>query len=515
MGSLLKIFCCITSALLLTNNLFARETNINAQEHTIPLMTEGFYPEYPPVTIKSPEQRELVLRGEYLAKIGDCISCHTNVAGGTPAYAGRLPIETPFGTFYSPNITPDKKTGIGNWTEEDFIRAVKKGRDPHGRNYFPVFPYIYFATMTDEDVKALYAYFMSIPPVELENKPLPFPFNVPGARLSLWGWNLLFFFPRDTTIEYDKTKSAEWNRGRYLVDSLGHCGMCHTPLNIFGAPKDKYYLTGGFIDGYWAPNITKHGLMPATLEDVTNVFSQNQLINNAGPVVGPMAEVNNNSLKYLTKEDQLAIATYLKTVDNSIDPYYVKPSNEPPSLRRGREVFLKSCVICHKKGEMGAPIIGNGPSWFARLKTSSHKGLYDHAINGFNSMPYRGACVSCSDNDIKSAVDYILNQSLSRSQWRDMKKEDTKPQPVDGKTVYEQYCSACHTEGKLGAPKIGDTKVWNALIEKNLDVLVINTINSEAHPRNGGCPDCTTAEIIEAVKYMLSQSHVEGNYSLW
>lgn len=515
MGSLLKIIYCLSITILISTNLYARETNINLTGHSIPLMTEGFYPEYPPVNIKNPEQKDLILRGEYLSKVGDCISCHTDVARNTAPYAGRLPIETPFGVFYSPNITPDKKTGIGNWTEEDFRRALKKGRDPKGRNYFPVFPYVYFASITDEDIKALYAYFMSIPPVELENLPLPFPFNVPGSRFSLWGWNLLFFYPRDLEITHDKNQSDEWNRGRYLVDGLGHCGMCHTPMNIFGAPKYKYYLTGGFIDGYWAPNVTKHGLAPASIDDVLNVFNNNELINNAGPVAGPMAEVNNNSLKYLTHEDQVAIATYLKSVDHSIDPYYVKPSDAPPSLRRGREVYLKSCVICHRKGEMGAPLLGNGPGWFHRLQTSTHQGLYKHAIDGFNSMPYRGACVSCSDNDIISAVDYILNQSLSRSQWREMKREDTRPKPISGKEVYEQNCSVCHTQGKLGAPKTGDNKVWNALIEKNLDVLVINAISSEAHPQNAGCPNCSTAEIIEAIKYMLSQSGVKGNYSLW
>src|SRR4029079_4227691 len=136
------------------------------------------------------------------------------------------------------------------------------------------------------DLKALYAYLMSLPPVHLPNKPLPFPFSIPGARFPLWGWKLLFFFPEMEPFTQDKNKSDEWNRGKYIVDSLGHCSMCHTPLNVFGAPKNRYYLTGGFIDGYWAPNITKAGLESASHEQVASVFSAGELINNAGPVAG-------------------------------------------------------------------------------------------------------------------------------------------------------------------------------------------------------------------------------------
>jgi len=150
-----------------------------------PPLIAGYYPAYPKTRSSNAEQDELVARGEYLAKAGDCIACHTDVEKHKPAYAGGLPIDTPFGTFYSPNITPDRETGIGTWTEADFIRALKEGIDPKGRNYFPVFPFVYFANITDDDARALYAYFMSIPAVKQQNTPLPFPFNVPGARLSL------------------------------------------------------------------------------------------------------------------------------------------------------------------------------------------------------------------------------------------------------------------------------------------------------------------------------------------
>lgn len=512
MGSLLKnntsAWCIFIALLAIFSPLHAADVSPSRVEPLI----DGFYPTYPPTTPATGDKAPLISRGEYLAKMGDCIACHTNVKGGTPAFAGGLPINTPFGTFYSPNITPDKKTGIGNWTEADFIRAMKEGRDPKGRNYFPVFPYVYFANISDDDARALYAYFMNIPAVDQQNKSLPFPFNVPGSRFTLWGWNLLFFYPNQP-LEYDPDQSAEWNRGKYIVDGLGHCSMCHTPLNILGSPKERYYLTGGFVDGYWAPNITKYGLESANRYDVADVFEKGLLLNRAGTVAGPMAEVNHNSLSYLTADDRLAIATYLKTVVSE-EPLGVSASDQQPSLKRGKQVYVNSCIICHQNGEMSAPRIGNGPNWYERLKTSGLTGLFRHAIHGYNSMPIKGACVTCSDNDIIAATDYILSKSLSRSQWHDLK---TGPQkfPASGKDIYAENCSVCHSEGKLGAPKTGDKEIWAPIIAKNMDVLIENTVKGSNHPKNGGCPECTTGEIIDAIKYIVSQSTSKGNYTLW
>lgn len=476
-------------------------------------LIDGYYPKYPPTAPATGDAQALITRGEYLTKMGDCIACHTHVKGATGAFAGGLPIATPFGTFYSPNITPDKETGIGNWTEADFIRAMKEGRNPQGHNYFPVFPYVYFSKMTDDDLRAMFAYFKSIPPVRLKNKSPPFPFNLPGARFSLWGWNLLFFFPEDNTIAYDPRQTKAWNRGKYIVDGPGHCSMCHTPLNMFGAAKNRYYLTGGFIDGYWAPNITKYGLHTASHYEVANVFKNNELINRAGPVAGPMAEVNHNSLNYLTEDDRLAIATYLKTVVSE-EPMGLPASEAQPTLKRGKQVYVHACIICHQDNKMGAPVIGDGANWYRRLKNSGLTGMYRHALNGYNSMPVKGACVTCSENDIVAATDYILNASLSRSQWLDMTAKPGK-YPSNGQQVYEENCSVCHAQGKQGAPKLGDTEVWAPLIAQNMDVLIEHTLKGDVHSKNAGCPLCTTDEVIEAIKYMVSQSKTSGNYSLW
>jgi cytochrome c5 len=473
-----------------------------------------YYPTYPPTRTASGDEEVLIKRGEYLARMGDCISCHTNMKAKTKSYAGGLPIHSPFGTFYSPNITPDKETGIGKWSEEDFIRAMKSGRSPEGYNYFPAFPYVYFAKTTDDDLRALYAYFMSIPAVKLENKSHSFPLNIPGARTALWGWNMLFFYPDDSPIKYEKEKSALWNRGKYIVDSLGHCSMCHTPLNLLGATKNRYYLTGSFVDGYWAPNITKYGLHSASPKQVADVFGKNELINRAGPVAGPMAEVNHNSLTHMTEEDKLAIATYLKTV-TSEDPIGLPNSQSEPPLKRGKQVYVHACSICHDAGDMSAPRNGDGSNWYRRLKSSGITGFYRHVIHGYNSMPVRGACVTCTDNDLIAATDYILNSSLTRSQWTDVSSSGEKKFPASGKDIYKENCAVCHDEGKNGAPKLGDKAAWQPLIAKNMDVLLENTLRSEEHPKNGGCVLCTTGELMEAIKYMVAQSKSEGNYTLW
>lgn len=255
--------------------------------------------------------------------------------------------------------------------------------------------------------------------MHLENRSLPFPFNVPGSRFTLWGWKLLFFYP-NATYTPDPEQSAEWNRGKYLVDGLGHCSMCHTPLNPLGSPITRYYLNGGFIDGYWAPSINKAGLEGISEEEIADVFSKNQLLNRAGPVAGPMSDVNHDSLRYLTREDQLAIATYLKTVVSE-DQFDLPPAAKGQSnLSRGKQVYTEVCSICHQRGEMSAPVIGVAANWYQRAQLSGLDGLYKHAIDGYNSMPIKGACVTCTDDDIKAAVDFILDSSLTHAQRKNL-----------------------------------------------------------------------------------------------
>lgn len=484
-----------------------------AKQAILEPLLDGYYPPYPQVTVKPPFTAEQVARGEYLAKASDCIACHTNVKLNIGQFAGALPIRSPFGTFYSSNITPDKETGIGSWTEAQFTRALRQGISADGSNHFPVFPYVYFANLSDQDVKDLYAYFMSIPAIHHPNRPHQFPLNLPGARFSLWGWKLLFFFP-NTKYTYDPTQSKEWNRGKYLVDGPGHCSMCHTPLNVLGAPKQRFYLTGGFIDGYWAPNITKYGLEGHSRYEIAQTFVTGIMLNRAGPFAGPMADVNHNSLSYLTKEDRLAIATYLKTVISE-DPFKLPDLSKQEPLKKGKQVYVNVCSICHQDGQMSAPTIGDTSNWYRRLKDNGLTALYRHVINGYNSMPIKGACLTCNDDDIVAAVDYILDSSLTRSQKVELKKGGSEAFPSKASDIYRESCSVCHDDGKFAAPKIGNKEAWKPLIDKGLDRLVQNTLSIKQHPNNGGCKLCTHAEIVDAVKYMVEESKTEGDFKLW
>lgn len=478
---------------------------------------EGIYPKYPVIDYGKGPEAEIIKRGEYLAKTGDCLACHTDDVNHGKPYAGGLGMETPFGMFYSPNITPDKETGIGNWTKEQFINAMRHGKSPSGENYFPVFPYVYFNKMTESDLHALWVYMQHVPAVKQKNKPhgVPFPFNV---RLAQYGWKTLFFYPYEGEYKYDPSKSKEWNRGAYLVDGPGHCAMCHSPLNLLGAPIQKYYLTGGFIEGYWAPNITSDGLAKISAKEIADVFVSGQRLNKAGPIAGPMAQVNHNSLRHLTEEDRLAMAVYLKSV-HSFQPHGVEPSKEQDPIKRGKQIYINSCIICHKSGTAGAPVLGNESSWSERLEREGLPMLYRHTINGFNNMPIKGACVTCSDKDITAAVDYILATSIKEPKLQKILKEGAKktPEKIDGAIVYKENCAVCHDTGSLGAPKNGDTAAWHAIIEnKNIDTLILNTLQGIGNmPAKGSCKYCTNAEIIAAVKYLVDQNKTKGDYKLW
>lgn len=473
----------------------------------------SYFPDYPQSNTsgKTPQEIEQIRRGEYLTKAGDCIACHTNsTKAGSPAFAGGLPMETPFGTIFSPNITPHPTTGIGTWTDAQFIKAMREGISPQGKRYYPAFPYLYFNKVTDEDLKAIKAYLSSIPPVNQPNleNTMVWPFNF---RFLQSGWRLLFFLPQKTgPFQHDPNKSDQWNRGAYLVEGLGHCAMCHTPsYYIFskqfplGAPIQKYNLTGAPIQGYLAPNITKSNLASIPDEELLRVFTHNQLIG-GGSVEGPMLEANQNSLKYLTRADMLAIITYLKSVE----------SKSPPLPRGGvgKALYQNYCAGCHANGGGGAPVYGDPTSW-AHVMTQDVNTIYNNAIKGIGGMPAKGTCLSCSDEDIKHAVDYMLSSVKG-------KKVKTVP-PLkkltleDGKKIYEANCSLCHATGFKNAPPIGNKLVWQPIIDKGfLEAYQNMMTGKKGHPPHGSCIHCTDAELIAATKYMMTKSS-DNDYSLW
>jgi mono/diheme cytochrome c family protein len=253
---------------------------------------------------------DIVARGEYLARAGGCFSCHT-APGGEPLAGGRA-LATPFGTFYSPNLTPDVDTGIGGWTDAQFLRALRKGVRPDGSDYFPVFPYPSFTGITTGDALAIKAYLFSRPPVHHPNRAheVAFPFS---WRFLQSGWRLLFFKPGPFRPPPDR--SAAYNRGAYLVTALAHCGECHTPRNALGAMRPSLRLAGNADgpDGQVVPNITPD---PATgIGDWQKSDLIDLLRTGATPeqttVKGAMREAIADDLKYLSDDDLAAIADYL------------------------------------------------------------------------------------------------------------------------------------------------------------------------------------------------------------
>ncbi|MGE5268569.1 MAG: c-type cytochrome [Thiohalocapsa sp.] len=253
-------------------------------------------------------------RGTYLAIAADCVACHTDSAHGGRPFAGGRALSTPFGTFYSPNITPDPETGIGRWSDAQFLRALHDGVRPDGANYFPVFPYTSFTRILDADALAIKAYLFSLPPVkEASRDPdVAFPFS---WRFLQNGWKLLFF--DRGRFRPDPGRSAAYNRGAYLVTALAHCGECHTPRNWFGAMESSRFLAGtrNGPDGKPVPNITpdpKTGIGEWSEDDIVQVLTNGQMPD-LDTVDGAMAEVV-KSTSQLTEADRHAIAVYLKSV---------------------------------------------------------------------------------------------------------------------------------------------------------------------------------------------------------
>lgn len=253
----------------------------------------------------------LLQRGQYLATMGDCVACHT-APGGKP-YAGGLTVPTPIGNIIATNITPSTTAGIGHYTEQQFSDAVRKGIRADGAHLYPAMPYTSYAQVTDDDVHALYAYFMhGVAPVDSKPAPtrLPFPFNL---RFSMAGWNLLFLDSKP--FAPDPTKDAKWNRGAYLVRGLAHCSTCHTPRNLLMAERSSRELAGGMVGTWVAPNITSDansGIGGWSEQDLVDYLQLGHARGKA-QAAGPMAEAVEHSLQHLEPADLQAIATYLKT----------------------------------------------------------------------------------------------------------------------------------------------------------------------------------------------------------
>jgi len=292
-----------------------------------------------------------VTRGRYLVRAGDCQACHT-AAGGKP-FAGGRAVPTPFGTIYSTNITPDPDTGIGDWSDADFYRAMHAGIRRDGKHLYPAFPYPWFTKLDVDDVRAIRAYLATLPPVRQLNRPnaLPWPLSV---RSAMAVWNSRYFDAggyRD-----DPMRSAQWNRGAYLVQGLGHCSACHGDKNFAGAVDKKHPLTGGFAEHVYAPSLgggLRDGLGGWSVQDIVDYLGDGR--NAKSAATGPMAEVVADSTQYLTEADRRAMAVYLKSLparqNDSVD------AADADLMKQGHALYTDNCEGCHLRagtGEAGA-----------------------------------------------------------------------------------------------------------------------------------------------------------------
>jgi mono/diheme cytochrome c family protein len=294
----------------------------------------------------------MIARGKALAEAGDCASCHT--ADPARPFAGGKRIDTPFGGIYSPNLTPDRDTGIGAWSDADFTRALRYGIAPDGSSYYPAFPYTYFTRMTKDDTLAIRAYLATLTPFNNPAKPpeLRWPLNY---RVLMRAWNYFFFKPG--LFEPDQSKSVAWNRGGYLVTGLGHCGACHTPKNVFGADKDELAFSGSQVGGWFAPRLDgaeRGGLKSWSVEDIAEYLQSGR--NARSHADGPMAEVAANSTSKMSDKDVRAMAVYLK----GLPPGPPEPAVTPPpeaEIKAGQAVYARLCIACHEADGSGAPRI--------------------------------------------------------------------------------------------------------------------------------------------------------------
>lgn len=360
-----------------------------------------------------------VARGAYLARAGNCMACHTT-RGGTP-YAGGRAIDTPFGTVYGSNLTPDPATGIGNWTSADFWRALHHGRSKDGRLLYPAFPYTSFTQVSRPDSDALYAYLRSLPATAQANRQhqLRFPYQ---SKAALAVWRALYFTPASFAPEANR--SAEWNRGAYLVKGLGHCAACHTARNALGASDDSLDLAGGLIpmQNWYAPSLTaahEAGVAHWALPQIVQLLKTGSTAQ--GSVTGPMAEVVLRSTQYLSDADLSAMASFLQALPQSPAPAPAAPplvSARQAAL--GAKVYEQHCVDCHGDKGQGVPNAYPPLAGNRAVTMASTANLVQMVLNGgfapatagnprpYGMPPYR---LLLSDTEVAAVLTHL------RSQW--------------------------------------------------------------------------------------------------
>jgi mono/diheme cytochrome c family protein len=353
----------------------------------------------------------LIAQGEYVSHLADCGACHTR-AGGAP-YAGGLAIITPFGTVMSTNITPDPETGIGNWSDDDFYRAVTDGIGPHDEYLYPAMPFTSFTKMTRSDVLAVKAYLFSLKPVNAPRVPngLAFPFDI---RWTMIVWRALYF---DSGVyQPDPKRSAEWNRGAYIVEGPGHCGECHSPRDFLGGTERRHSFAGG-TDGAWrAPNISadpRWGIGKLSVGDIVGLLKTGAH-DTSGVAFGPMAEVVKDSLNHVDVTDLQAMAVFLKAGPERV-PSVSEQTAIHDDLGHGQTLYLSNCAKCHQASGQGFPGAISNLATNAVVTSVHPDDIIDVVLKGqaavgtYGTMPGFGA--SLSDQDIADIANYL------RSEW--------------------------------------------------------------------------------------------------
>ncbi|WP_241018165.1 c-type cytochrome [Paraburkholderia sp. Tr-20389] len=326
----------------------------------------------------------MIARGRYLARAADCAACHTS-SDGAP-FAGGVRLESPFGTFYGTNITPDRKHGIGSWSADEFYRALHDGVAPHGQLY-PAMPYTSYRQMSRADSDAIYAYLMSLKPAAVVNREasLPFPFNM---RFAVRFWKLLFL--QDALPDTSRGASADWKRGRYLANAIGHCAECHTPRGRFGQIDGANPFAGGTLGRIHAPALTPQRLAARgwSAVDLQTFFTTG--IAPQGSAFGEMYPVVHLSSQYMTRDDLHALSTYL-VGDRPAAPLPVKaPSADTAQLAEGRRLYLATCSGCHGADGEGKPHVAVPMRANSTVRESDPHNLIVSMLDGIGEQNFPG-----------------------------------------------------------------------------------------------------------------------------
>jgi mono/diheme cytochrome c family protein len=351
--------------------------------------------------------------GRYLATVSDCAACHTE-QGSDQAFAGGRPIETPFGTLLASNITPDRETGIGAWTDDEFVNALTRGTGRGGAHLYPAMPYNYLTKLSREDALAIRAYLKSVPPVHhaVTANQLPFPFDI---RVSMVAWNALFFTPG--AFRPTEGKSDGWNRGAFLVEGPGHCGACHTPKNILGGTEASKALQGDRIDGWLAPNITndfQRGLGHWSSDDIVAYLKTGHTALAAAS--GPMGEAVALSTSRMTDGDLHAIASYLKDQPGQEQP---SPAPLPQAVARaGAAIYADECSACHGSAGAGVPGLSPALAGSSAVQSTDPASLIHVLLRGTRSVATDGAPTApampsfgwlLTDEQVAAVASYVRN----------------------------------------------------------------------------------------------------------